>query len=1004
MSDHSPPPGPSSSPSGEDPKDRVCKEFEAAWKAGERPHIADYLDQAPELDRPALLPQLVLLEVDYRRRAGEQPSREEYLARFPEYAELLGALFSELGSTDTVARPPEVSEGLPTTGPFSGGSSRDGGSDVTTVPPDDSPFGTAPSLPVIPGYEILEPLSRGGMGVVYKARQLNLDRLVVLKMIRRPELVGEHGLVRFRQEATAIAQLIHPNIVQIYDFGERDGLPYFIMEFMEGGSLDRRLAGKPLPPHQAAQLVEVLARTMHFVHQRQIIHRDLKPANILLTADGTPKIADFGLVKRLDRSPVLTGSRVVLGTASYMAPEQAEGKTKEVKAAADIYALGAILYELLTGRPPFRGETPELTIFQVLADEPVPPSHLQPDVPREVEAICLKCLEKKPEERYADGAALALDLRRFLAGETPSIKVLSEWEWRERWARRAGFELLDVLTWGVWDVVYKAWHIHLKRLVGLKVIATLAQPSPEELARFRGQAEVIAQLSHPNIVTVYHVGEQNGWAYFSMEFVEGGNLIEKFKDNSVPPVRAAELVATLARAMSYAHQKGIIHGALKPSNILLTEQGIPKITNFGLSILLEKEQELSFRKRVLRRLPSYLAPELAEGRLQEVGPASDVYALGAILYKLLTGGPPFLGETLQETLEHVGSRDPLPPSQLQPEVPRTLERICLQCLQKQPQQRPASAEKLADDLQRFLVRQEPETDEFELVPGYEILEELGRGGLGTVYRACQKCFNRLVALKIFDPLPPERLTRIRAANAALANLEHPNILKVYDSGVRDGVYYVAEELVEGISLEKKTGHQSQAPREAAQLVEKLAGVMHDVHQRRIVHCNLKPQVVLLTANGVPKISSFELARLLDQDTFEEEGFVGTPSYVTPEQARPDTRTIGPYTDIYALGNILYQLLTAQLPFQNENFLELLDQVRSQPPLAPSKRRPEVDLDLDAICLKCLQKEPAQRYPSALALAQDLRRFLEGRPVEARPIRLGERLRKWFRRSWRNTDP
>jgi serine/threonine protein kinase len=971
----------------------LCAAFETAWKAGERPSISDYLPRLPPERRPTLLNKLLLLEVNFRRRAGEAPSAEDYLAPFPEYESLIVALFGKPEGIPSAVGAPEATPAPSATGSFSPSSSVSEGSDATTLPPDDAGIATS-SMPDIPGYEILGPLKRGGMGVVYKARQRNLDRVIVLKTIGRPEFVGESGLERFRAEAIAVAQLNHPNIVEIYDFGEFNGLPYFTMEFMEGGSLeDRKLADRPFSIHQAAQLVEVLARTMHFVHQRQIIHRDLKPGNILLTADGTPKVADFGIAKRLDRKPVLSSSGAILGTASYMAPEQAKGKTKEVGPAADLYALGAILYELLTGRPPFRGETYELTLYQVRFDEPDRPSHVRPDIPREIEAICLKCLEKLPERRYCDGTTLAEDLRRYRAGEPLSIEVLSEWEWRERWARRAGYELLGVLTWGVWDVVYTARHLFLNRVDALKVIETLAQPSPEELDRFWDQAKTISQLSHTNIVQVYHVGEQDGRAYFSMEFVEGGNLIERFVDQPVPPFQAAELVATLARAIHYAHQKGICHCALKPSNILLTEQGIPKITNFGLSSLLKKEQELSSGKRALQRLPTYLAPELAEGRFEEVGPATDIYALGAILYKLLTGRPPFLGETLQETLDNVCSREPLPPRQVQPDVPPALERICLECLRKKPDQRPASAAKLASALQQ------PDTDDIELVPGYVFLEELGRGGIGTVCKARQKNLKRLVALKLFDPLPPERLTRIRAATAAMAGLKHDNILQVYDSGVRDGVYYVAEELVEGISLERKTRHRPQPLREAAQLVEKLALAMHDVHRCGIVHRNLKPQVVLLTEKGIPKIGSFELARVLGQEPEEEEVFVGTPIYVTPEQARGDLKAIGPVTDIYALGNILYQLLTGRLPFLHDNFPELLKQIVSQPPVPPSKLRPEVDIDLDAICLKCLQKEPAQRYPTAQALAEDLRRFLDGHPVKVRPVSLWERFRKWARRHW-----
>ena len=224
----------------------------------------------------------------------------------------------------------------------------------------------------VPGYDILGELGRGGMGVVYKARQTNLDRLVALKMILSGGHAGEGELARFRTEAEAIARLQHPNIVQVYEVGEHDGKPFFSLEFCPGGSLDRQLNGTPLAPANAAKLVETLGRAMHAAHQARVIHRDLKPANVLLTADGTPKITDFGLAKKLD-DVGQTQSGAIMGTPSYMAPEQAGGKNHAMGPPADIYALGAILYDLLTGRPPFKAATPLDTILQVVSDEPVPP-------------------------------------------------------------------------------------------------------------------------------------------------------------------------------------------------------------------------------------------------------------------------------------------------------------------------------------------------------------------------------------------------------------------------------------------------------------------------------------------------------------------------------------------------------------------------------------------------------------------------------------------------------
>jgi serine/threonine protein kinase/WD40 repeat protein len=281
-----------------------------------------------------------------------------------------------------------------------------------------SPADPGSASPEIPGYEVLGELGRGGMGVVYQALQAGLDRLVALKVVLAGAHAGPDELGRFRREGEALARLHHPNVVEVYEAGEHAGLPYLAMEFCAGGSLAARLAGRPLPPGEAAALVAQLARGVHAAHQAGVIRRDLKPGNVLFAADGTPRVTDFGLARKVDGGTALTATGAVVGTPGYMAPEQAEGR-KGVGPAADVYALGALLYECLTGRPPFQAATPLDTILQVLADPPVPPSRLRPRIPPALEAVCLKCLEKDPRLRPRSAAALADDLERALDG-TPS--------------------------------------------------------------------------------------------------------------------------------------------------------------------------------------------------------------------------------------------------------------------------------------------------------------------------------------------------------------------------------------------------------------------------------------------------------------------------------------------------------------------------------------------------------------------------------------------------------
>ena len=290
-------------------------------------------------------------------------------------------------------------------------------------------------LDPLANYAIVSEIGRGGMGVVYKAKQKGLDRPIALKMI----LAGEHAsaadLKRFQAEAKAVARLQHPNIVQIHEIGESDGKPFFSMEFVEGRSLGSKLNGTPSQARDAARLVETLAQAIDHAHHRGVVHRDLKPANVLLTPEGTPKITDFGLAKHLDREGSQSESQAILGTPSYMAPEQATSRGV-IGPTTDVYALGAILYELLTGRPPFRGATRLETIEQVKTAEPVPPSRLVLRLPRDIETICVKCLQKEPGKRYENAAELAKDLARFMAGEPVRARPVGAVERGWRWCRR----------------------------------------------------------------------------------------------------------------------------------------------------------------------------------------------------------------------------------------------------------------------------------------------------------------------------------------------------------------------------------------------------------------------------------------------------------------------------------------------------------------------------------------------------------------------------------------
>lgn len=347
-------------------------------------------------------------------------------------------------------------------------------------------------------YELLEEIAHGGMGVVYKARQIRLNRLVALKMILGGKLAGTADLQRFRGEAEAVANLDHPNIVPIYEVGEEEGQQYFTMKLIEGGSLAQvlSLGNSRFTEKERAHLVTILARAVHCAHQHGILHRDLKPANILIDARGQPHITDFGLAKNIKANSEVTVSGTVIGTPAYMAPEQAAGRTKEVSTAVDVYSLGAILYELLTGRPPFQADTLLETLRMVTDEEPAPPSTVNRRSDRDLETICLKCLEKDPRRRYGSAEALADDLERWLHHEPIRARRVSLTERLLKYARRrpALAALFTTIFLALVAISVISTTLGLRIAASKQAVETAAQRAQRESEKNRQTAAFLSRM------------------------------------------------------------------------------------------------------------------------------------------------------------------------------------------------------------------------------------------------------------------------------------------------------------------------------------------------------------------------------------------------------------------------------------------------------------------------------------------------------------------------------
>ncbi|HSG41132.1 MAG TPA: serine/threonine-protein kinase, partial [Thermoanaerobaculia bacterium] len=549
-------------------------------------------------------------------------------------------------------------------------------------------------------YRILERLGGGGAGVVYKAEDTKLERAVALKFLSAYRSGNEADKRRFLREARASSALDHPNLCTVYEVDETgDGRLFIAMAFCEGETLKRKVERGPLPLSEAASIAAQMAAGLGAAHSKGIIHRDVKPANVIVSPEGRVKIVDFGIAKLEDQSR-LTRDGTAVGTAGYMAPEQIRGQ--EIGPPTDVWALGVVLYEMITGQTPFPGENDHEKIRGILSREPESVRVLRSGVPLELELVVQQALAKDPAKRYSRMEEMRADLLS-LSGLTGivatddsdlTIREIPSTPTQARALEEAGqglvgrtlahYRILEHVGGGGMGVVYKAEDLRLSRTVALKFLPPDLTRDPESKARFLQEARAASVLDHPNICTIHEVGEtEDGRLYISMPCYDGETLRRRIQRGPLAIDEATDIAQQIARGLAKAHRGGIVHRDIKPANLMVTSDGVVKILDFGLAKL--AGSIIITRAGSSVGTPAYMSPEQARG--DDVDHRTDLWSLGVVLYEMVAGRRPFRGEHDQAVLYAILNERPKPLTQVRPDAPSELERIVDGLLAKDPAER-----------------------------------------------------------------------------------------------------------------------------------------------------------------------------------------------------------------------------------------------------------------------------------------------------------------------------